>query len=47
MITDEQFSKYIGELSDADELVRMLVKFRDTACMALRDSHTQKNFNQN
>lgn len=67
MITDEQFSNYINQISDSYEKIKDLVQgselhimskdtqnilgevsnFRDIACTALRDSHVQKNFNQN
>jgi len=65
MITDEQFQKYIGQMSDAYESIKdsvyasvprttdamdindKLAKFRDIACIALRESHTTKNFGDN
>jgi hypothetical protein len=65
MITDEQFKKYIDQMSDAYEDLKdhacatmdqitdvmdhyeKLAKFRDIACIALRESHTTKNFDQN
>lgn len=64
MISEEQFKKYIGQISDAYEDLKShacqtmgvndmmdhyekLAKFRDIACIALRESHTTKNFDQN
>lgn len=34
-------------ISDSDRLLGKIAKFRDTACTALRESHTTKNFDQN
>jgi hypothetical protein len=32
---------------EADDIIGELAAFRDTACTALRESHVNKNFNQN
>jgi hypothetical protein len=32
---------------DTQKVMELIVKFRDTACIALRESHTTKNFEDN
>jgi hypothetical protein len=44
-IKDEIYST-IGPI-EGDKLIGLVVKFRDTACTALRASHVNKNFNNN
>lgn len=66
MITEEQFTAHIEQISDEYEAIKdqiygafnvahpatgvlldMITKFRDTCCIALRESHVTKNFNDN